>query len=212
MEKFAIFDMDGTLTESMGVWKESYKLLLERYHFQPRPEVNESMNSTTPYEGAVMMVREYGLPLTPEELLAEIKALVAEGYSRAPLKPGVRRVLEELQARGVKMCIKSSTSQDLVLPMVQRLDIAKYFAFTDSCRDGHTKATPEPYLEAMEKLGAPDPGQVVVFEDAWHAVKNAKLGGFRVVAIEDSYAADHKAEIIETADQYITCWDEFVVE
>lgn len=212
MEKFAIFDMDGTLTDTMGIWKHSSEVLLKRYNVVARPEVSEAMSVTTPDEGAAMLCREYGIQLTPEQLEREIKQIVADGYAQADLKPGALRMLQEMQAKGVKMCIKSSTSQDLVLPLVRRLDIARFFEFTDSCRTGHGKSSPEPYFEAMEKLGASDPAQVVVFEDAWHGVKHAKEGGFRVVAIEDIYAAGHREEIKATADQYITCWDEFTVE
>lgn len=211
MEKFAIFDMDGTLTDSMGIWKNSQQKLLDRYHAVKKMEIGEQLNTTTPEEGAALLCQAYGLPITPDQMQREIKEIVAEGYTQAELKPGVRHVLEEMRAKGVKMCILSSTSQDLMMPMLHRLELEQYFEFTDSCHSGRNKSTPAPYLDAMAKLGASDPGQVLVFEDAWHGVNSAKQGGFKVVAIEDEYAADRKADILATADIYLTSWENYEV-
>ena len=99
-----------------------------------------------------------------------------------------------------------------MLPMLARLDLNRYFLFTESCHDGHGKSTAEPYLEAMKRLGASEPAQVAVFEDAWHAVKSASEGGFAVYAIADPYAADHLEEIKAKADVFLDCWDDLVIE
>ena len=96
--KSAIFDMDGTLTDSMHVWRNLGNLYLESKGIVPEPELQEKVLTLTMMEAAEYMKQRYGLQGEPEQIVKEVYQLI-EGFYRTEVqeKPGVRRILEELQ-------------------------------------------------------------------------------------------------------------------
>ena len=96
-----IFDMDGTLTDSMTVvWQGAPLELLRRYGRTPRGDLRATLLNMGMQEGAQYLIREYGLPLTEESYFSVMREVIAALYEKVELKPGVRDTLVFLLHRG----------------------------------------------------------------------------------------------------------------
>lgn len=204
MEKqFAIFDMDGTLVDSMGYWDRlAVEFLESRGVAEVSGELLEKIVPMTMTESAALFQQEFGLEGTPEALAAEINGMMDEHYRRdVPLKAGVQEYLEALHQKGVKMCVASATAEHLMEACLQRLGVRDYFEFLLSCETvGAGKTQPDVYLAAADRLGAA-PADTVVYEDAIYAAETAKKAGFTVVGVYDESAKTRWKELTELADE-----------
>jgi len=205
---FAIFDMDGTLVDSMGYWRNMEREFLTRKGITENlEEILEITKPMTLEESSAYFSKTCGIDCTPEQFIAEIEAIMAEHYSRdVQIKPGVREYLARLKQKGVPMCVASATNKPLVELCLETLGLKGYFQFILSCVEvGAGKNRPDVFLEAARRLGA-DPRDCAVFEDAIYAVRSAHGAGFWVVAVKDDHNASCWAELTELADEVMTNW------
>ena len=208
-KRFAIFDMDGTLVDSMGYWQ-----CLEREFLTSKgvtdglEDILERTKPLTLPEAAALFAEYCNLDGTPEQLVEEVLALMEAHYQNdVVLKPGVVPYLERLKEQGVAMCVASATPRPLVQLCLERLGLAHYFSFLLSCVDvGAGKRQPDVFLEAARRLGA-QPAETAVYEDSVYAVRTAHAAGFHVVAIHDG--PQNEAfwdEMVALADESIVDW------
>jgi len=207
--KYAIFDMDGTLTDSMGVWNRLAEEYITGLGHPYSSEVMERTAHLTVLDSAALFVQYYGLPKAPEQVAQEINALMEEHYrADIPLKPGARAVLERLRAAGCKMCIASSTSPGLIDICLTRLGVRDCFQFLLSAEEvGAGKDRPDIYLEAARRLGSA-PAETAVFEDVILAARTAKSAGFPLVTVYDEYSKADQPALKELADCYLPAWED----
>lgn len=209
-KKFAIFDMDGTLVDSMGCWNRLADEYLIQRGFPPLGrEVKERSIAMTMLESAQLFIDLYGLSGTPEQIAGEINALMEEHY-RADifLKPGAAALLERLRSAGVKMCVASSTNPVLIDLCLRRLGVRDCFEFLLSCEEvGEGKNRPTVYLEAARRLGG-SPENTIVFEDILVAAATAKKAGFSLGVIYDANSDAEQAHLKQLADCWFTRWDD----
>ncbi len=185
-KQYAIFDMDGTLVDSLPVWEHLAAEYLESKGVSPVPShILEAIETMTLSQSARLFQVEFSLAGDPE---AEMTALLEGHYRRdIPLLPGVRAHLEELRRRGVRMCVASTTARPLMECCLARLDILACFDFLLSCEEvGAGKDSPSIYLEAARRLGAV-PGEIAVYEDAAYAMETARAAGFDVVNLKEEF-------------------------
>ena len=209
-KKFAIFDMDGTLVDSMGFWNRLADEFLARRGFPPLPpELQEESIALTMEGTANLFIRAYGLPETPEQICAEVNGLMEEHYrTDVPLKPGAADFLVRLRAAGVKMCVASSTHPALIDICLRRLGVRDYFEFLLSCEEvGEGKDHPTVYLEAARRMGG-TPENTVIFEDILVAARTAKGAGFPLGIIYDVNSDAEQPQLKKLADCYFTRWDD----
>ena len=209
-KKYAIFDMDGTLVDSMPYWKKLAKEYLQLKGIcKIQPEVMEKISPMTILESAAYFKKIYGFAPTPEEIAGEVNGLMARHYEEdVPLKEGVREYLAKLKKRKVRMCVASATAVHLMKACLKRLGVLEDFEFLLSCETvGAGKHSPEVYRTAVEKLGA-KPEDTAVYEDALHAVETAKKAGFYVAAVYDDNGKDNWEKISKTADETILNWED----
>ena len=205
---FAIFDMDGTLVDSMVYWKHLATEFLESKGVQNiSPTVLERIKPMTMTESAALFIREYGLSGTAENVAAEMNAMMDEHYRNdIPLKSGVSAYLEALHSRGVVMCVASATAEPLIDACLTRLGVAHYFSFLLSCEAvGAGKNRPDVYWEAAKRLGA-QPAEIAVYEDALYAANTAKQAGFYTVAVRDDSNQTHWETLTALADEVVLDW------
>ena len=207
--KYCIFDMDGTLVDSMGHWKNlEREFLLSKQVDEDVDEVLKVIQHMTIPAAMEYFINRFHFEGTVESLTDEFNALMAAHYaSDVEVKPGVIPYLDALQAKGVKMCIASATSVPLVTICLERLELAKYFEFLLSCVDVNaSKDKPDVFLEAARRLGA-TPAETAVFEDSLVASTTAKNAGFHVVGIYDKYSEHNWPAIQALADELIEDWE-----
>lgn len=208
-KKFAIFDMDGTLVDSGTVWGQTSAGYFAGLGVTIPASLIEETAHLSMMETAARFVQGSGLPLTPEEVAEEINRRMELHYrTDIPLKPGAEPFLRRLQAAGVRMCVASSTAQPLIEACIQRLGVGDCFEFLLSSEAvGAGKDRPDIYLEAARRLGG-GPEDTIVFEDLLFAVQTARSAGFQTAAIYDEASAGDEAALRETADFYVTRWDD----
>ena len=202
-----IFDMDGTLTDSMTVvWEGAPLALLRRYGRTPKADLQDVLLTMGMAEGAQYLIREYDLPLSETEYYDVMRDVIAELYETVELKPGVRALLAKLQAEGAHICLCSNTWADQCRTVLTRLGIADYFAFIVEAQGALHKSHPEVFFECLHRLGGADPADCAVCEDAVYAARTAHEAGFTVIGIEDAASADDAPEMRQVCDQFLPEW------
>ena len=204
----AIFDVDGTLLDSMVIWEEAAVRYLHSLGFEPEENLSEKIMTMSMEEGADYVIAHYGVNLTRKEILDGVRELIRGFYEdEVQLKSGVEQVIKLLAAKEIPMMIATSSDSECVTAGLKRLGVWKYFKGILTCTDiGKGKTEPDIYLAAAKEIGS-KPSETVVFEDALHAIVTAKNAGFITVGIYDSYNQDEE-KIRKVAECYYKNWDQ----
>lgn len=208
--KGAIFDLDGTLIDSMHFWDDLGAEYLRQKGIIPPNNINEVLKALSLEQSARYLKETYSITENEDEIKAEIINLIENQYRYSfPLKPYVATFLSRLYEKRVKMCIATATDRELATAALKRLGIAGYFDFILTCTEaGIGKNDPRFFLKALEMLKTPK-SETIVFEDALHAIKSAKLAGLYVVAVYDKSSDGDKTEIKSAADIYINSFEDW---
>ena len=164
------------------------------------------------YRTAVYTIERFNLKNeTPEDLVNEwFEMAKVEYHNHIKCKPFVKDFLQKAHNRGKKMAVATSSDRELFIPTLERENIIDYF--DDIVTVGEVergKEFPDVYLEAAKRINA-DVEESVVFEDILTAIKGAKTGGFKVVAVSDPKSENIQEQIKKTADLYISSYREIL--
>lgn len=203
----AIFDVDGTLIDSMSMW---FDLVIDFYREHDRElsaEEAAEYGDVTLEESIPVIIEQLNLDTTVEELLNVFKKRAVRQYEEAlPLKDGAAEYMKKLHDEGVKIAIATSGYEELCKTAFTRLGVWQYIdACAFSSEVGVNKSNPDVYLLAAKRLGA-KPEECTVYEDIVKGITGAKKGGFKTCAIYDDSNAEDTAELKSLADKYITGW------
>ena len=201
--KGAIFDIDGTLLDSMPIWDNVAVIYLESRGVKPRPGLNDELLKLGGHEIPQYFRVEYGIKESVDEIKHAIQSLLEDFYhNAAPLKDGVISLLEELSSDGVKMCVATATDRYLIKPALERCGIIDFFERIFTCGEEKTsKNNPDIYIRAAKFLGT-GISDTIVFEDALYAIKSAKKAGFAVAGVYDLAFLENQDEIKGICDYY----------
>ena len=207
MIKGAIFDLDGTLLDSMFIWDTIGEEYLRSLGIEPKENLAETFKTFTLEESAEYYRTHYGVTLSVEEIVNGVNRMIEDFYrNTVSLKKGAADFLERLSKDGVRMCIATVTDKYLVESALARLKVRQYFGeiFT-TAEVGCGKNDPKIYRTSLAYLGTPK-GETLVFEDAYHALMTAKNDGFHVAAVYDAHES-RQTEMKANGDYYITDYE-----
>lgn len=186
----AIFDMDGTLIDSLGSWDDFIAFFESKYQLKfdyvKNADLLRQFRTIPINEVAEIVHEKFGIGNSAETIAAELAERLEHFYrTRVECKEGVPEFLKGLSERGVKMCIASATRPELIRVVLRRLGINSYFSEIVSCEDvGKNKSFPDVFNVALERLGTPQ-AQTWVFEDSITALQTAQKAGFHTVGVFD---------------------------
>jgi len=208
----AIFDLDGTLLDSMFIWDTIGEDYLRTLGKEPHEDLKETFMTLTLEEAAEYYREHYKVTLSVTEIVDSINAMVEGIYrTKVTLKPGVMAYLRLLKERGVKMCVATVTDRYLVEDTLERLGILHYFSEIFTCAEvGYGKDKPIIYQKALEHLGTAKE-ETFVFEDSLFALETAKADGFPTVGVYDMHES-RQEEMKRLADCYVRSFEEPVLK
>ena len=208
--KGAIFDLDGTILDSMWVWHEvDQRFLSARGHEVPS-DYMAAINHMTLNETADYTINRFNLSDSPQALIEEWIALAKIAYeSEVKLKPNVCRYLQKLFDSGVKIAIATALNEQLSNVVLSNCGVLKYFSnITNVSEVARGKSFPDVYIKAAEKMGLV-PNDCAVYEDILQGIMSAKEGGFITVGVYDS-SSKCIEEIKQISDIYIEDFSELL--
>lgn len=204
MMRAAIFDVDGTILDSMGIWEDAGARYLRSIGKEPEEGLGRLLFPMTIEEGAAYVKERYHMVQSLPEIMQGVLDTVRDFYyEEAPLKNGVREFLEKLSENRIPAAAATSSEREHIEAAFERLGIRKYFREIFTCSEvGKGKSDPLIYLTAAGCLGE-DPAETWVFEDALYALRTAGTAGFRTVGVYDRYGSGNEEELKRRADVYV---------
>ncbi len=210
MIKGAIFDLDGTILDSMPVWDNAAEMFLNSIGIKAEPGLGKIMFSMSMTEGAEFLKDKYSLDMDTDAILTGINHTIEDFYYyQVQLKEGAEQFLKDLKQVGINMVAATSSDRQVVERALKRLNVMNYFDRIFTCTEtGAGKVKPDIYLAAAEYMGTL-PKDTWVFEDALHAIRTAKNAGFRTVGVHDASSMENLEEIKAICDIYLNKLDDF---
>ena len=209
--KGAVFDLDGTLLDSMHVWENVDKNFLKKRGIQVPDDYNQAVKNMYFPTAAKYTKERFGLVESEEEIMKEWTLLCLSAYrTQVRLKAGVFEYLSGLSKKGIKIAYATANEEALCDAVLSSNKIDRFFsARAYSAEVGKNKSEPDIYLLAAERLGL-KPEECMVFEDILMGINGAKKGGFSVCGVYDATSERETALIKERADYYINSFTELL--
>lgn len=209
--KAVLFDLDGTLVDSMWMWKDIDIEFLGKYGIEFPGDLQSDIEGMSFSETAIYFKNRFNLQPTLEEIKEEWHQMAWHKYANeVPLKDGALDFLCYLKECGIKAGIATSNSRPLVDLLIDKLQIGDYFAsIRTSCEVEKGKPSPEIYLLVAEDLGV-RVEQCLVFEDVIHGIMAGKNAGMQVCAVYDEFTEEDTEAKKELADYYIKSFKELL--
>jgi len=186
MTDAVIFDLDGTLLDSLWAWEHSGSNYLRSKGINPSPELDKQLEQLSLQDGAVLIKKMYDLPYTVDEIIEETLRPVREHYyTDIPAKSKVPELLKLLKERGIKMAVATGSDGQLTRAVLTRLGLIDYFSVIITCDEvGVGKLSPVIYETTLTRLGT-QKSRTVVVEDAPYAVETARTAQFYTIGVFD---------------------------
>lgn len=209
--KGAVFDLDGTLLDSMYVWSDVNREFLKKRGLPEPPGYVEKISPMFSQDAADYAIRTLGLPDAPETLIREWDEMALRIYAEdVKLKKGAREYLLQLKENGVKIGVATALTSVLYCPVLEHNGIYNLFdAFTSSCEVSRSKAFPDVYLLAAQRIDIA-PVDCMVFEDIRSGILGAKAGGFSTCGVYEPWSFEEQEGISDAADYYIRSFEELL--
>lgn len=210
-KKAALFDLDGTLVDSMWMWKEIDIEFLSRFGYDCPDDLQKVIEGMSFSETAVYFKERFEIPMTIDEIKACWIEMSIDKYRyEVPLKKGALEFLKYCKEHGLRTGIATSNGRDMVDAVIQSLKIGEYLdLITTACEVKAGKPEPDIYLEVAKRLSV-EPADCIVFEDIPAGIMAGKRAGMTVIAVEDDFSREMKEEKCGLADGFIEDYFEMI--
>lgn len=206
-----IFDLDGTLIDSMPAWQNIGSEFLKKHGITPPADLNETIKIMSFAESARYFIDFYGVAMTEAQVGDEINGMIRDNYARhIPLKPFVKETLDQYLDQGIKMGILTATHKSLTELVLGRFGLQDHFEFIlTSGMTGLPKSQPEIYHQAVAQLELPVQ-HIAIFEDALYCIQAARDTGCHIVGVYDDSSQNDWEEIQKISDCAIMSFKELL--
>ena len=206
-----IFDLDGTLIDSMPAWENIGSDFLKKHGINPPDDLNEIIKTMSFAESARYFIEFYGVAMTEAEVGDEINGMIRENYaSHIVLKPFVKETLDQYLNQGIKMGILTATHKTLTELVLRRFGLLDHFDFIlTSGMAGLPKSQPEIYHQAVAQLQLPAQ-RITIFEDSLYCIKAARETGCHIVGVFDEASKNDWEAIKNSSDCAIMSFKELL--
>ena len=204
MIRGVIFDIDGTLIDSMSFWDDLGARYLMSIGVEPEADLGQVLFTMSLEQGAAYMKEHYALSSSEEEIRAGVLGVIDHFYRKeVPLKPGMREIVEDYHRRSIPMTLATTSDKELVTAALTRLGLFGYFDRLYTATELKTnKQEPRIYQEAARSMGT-SPEETAVYEDVLHAIKTAHDAGFYTIAVYDAASDKDWEAIQQLADECV---------
>lgn len=209
--KAVIFDLDGTLVDSMWMWEKIDIEYLGRFGISLPPQLQKDIEGMSFSETAVYFKEQFGLKDDLDTIKADWNNMACDKYRKeVPYKAGAEAFLRFCKANGIKLGVATSNSRELVECVAEALHLHDYMdCIMTACEVKSGKPAPDIYLAVAEKLGVL-PGECLVFEDILPGLLAGKNAGMTTCAVADAYSENVRKEKQELADYFIEDYQELL--
>lgn len=203
-KKGAIFDMDGTLMDSMWIWRDIDIEYLGRFGIALPEDLQAKIEGLSFAETAVYFQEHFGITDSIDKIQSDWNDMAIDFYRhRIGMKKGARELLTQMKERGMKIGIATSNSVELTEECLAANGVADLFDTVRTSRDTpRGKPFPDIYLSVADEWGIA-PEDLIVFEDIPNGAIAGKRAGMEVIAVADDYALPRREELIRIADHFI---------
>lgn len=210
--KAVFFDLDGTLVDSMWIWRDIDIEYLARYNLKLPETLQSEIEGMSFSETAIYMQKRFQIPESVESMKNTWNQMAEDKYANeVMLKKGALAFLDYCKMHQIKLGIATSNSTQLVRTVLKARGIQDYFdCIVTGCEVDRGKPSPDIYLEAAKRCNVAS-SECLVFEDIVPGIMAGKSAGMKVCAIEDNYSMHQKEEKIKLADYYIKDYEEIAL-
>lgn len=201
MIKGCIFDLDGTLLDSMSLWCDIDRIFLERRGKVCTPEYQKAITAMEIRETARYTIELFDLDESVDDVIEEWHELAVREYAEnIALKSGAKELLSSLRDHGIRLAVATSSSERMFIPCLIRHGIYSLFSSIVTAGDvGIGKSSPAIYLKAASDIGV-SPSECAVFEDLPTGLESAKGAGFTCIGILDEFSRGEWDEVKALSD------------
>ena len=209
MMKAVIFDLDGSLVDSMWIWKAIDMEYLGKFGIELPPDLQDSIGGKSFTETAIYFKERFQIPDSLEQIKEDWNRMAYDKYANeVPLKPGVREFLDYCMEHQIRLGIATSNSRELVDNIVRTHELIDYFdCVMTGCEVAKGKPAPDIYLAVAKQLKVA-PADCLVFEDIVQGIQAGKAAGMQVCAVDDAFSRAQEKEKRNLADYYIHHYNE----
>ena len=210
-KKAVLFDLDGTLVDSMWMWPQIDVEFLGRFGYDCPGDLERAGEGMSFSETAAYFKERFSLPMTLEEIKECWSQMAMDKYrTQVPLKPGALEFLRYCKDQGIATGIATSNGRPIVDAVIEALQIGEYFQeVATACEVEKGKPEPDIYLEVARRLQVA-PEDCLVFEDVPAGILAGKRAGMTVLAVEDDFSRELSGEKKALADGYICDYSELL--
>ena len=210
-KKGAIFDMDGTLMDSMWMWKDSDIEYLGRFGITMPEDLQRKIEGMSMAETAVYFREHFGITDSIEKMQGDWNDMAIDFYrTRVHLKKGALQLVTKMKECGMRVGIATSNSVELTQECLAANGVEELFDTVRTARDiPRGKPNPDIYLSIAREWGIA-PEELIVFEDIPNGALAGKRAGMEVVAVADDYSLPRRDELVRIADHFIQDFTEIL--